>query len=327
VNRAAATQDLESNKHTKMKKLLFAGRLALIALGAGGLSSCSSDRGTIRDVVAPQNGAAGAVSNAQTSQRRFATPQAAVDALAAAAKAGNTNDIRAIFGPESREVVSPDAVQAATAFSNFVQRASEKVAYARQSDTNMELQLGLDAWPFPIPLVQANGQWFFDTAAGREEILNRRIGMNELAAIRVCHAYVEAQQEFASQSRNGDGVLEYAQHFRSQSGAVPRLLFPDFDPAGIARARRQIRLHHQRPHAGRIRAGGVAGGMGKLGRNDVYRQPAGQGLSEESGAKNHRHRFGNDHLRSGRDVEGGRGGIRVKHKSGTERAHSTSNAH
>ncbi len=217
MNRAAATQDLESNKHTKMKKLLFAGRLALIALGAGGLSSCSSDRGTIRDVVAPQNGATGAVSNAQTSQRRFATPQAAVDALAAAAKAGNTNDIRAIFGPESREVVSPDAVQAATAFSNFVQRASEKVAYARQSDTNMELQLGLDAWPFPIPLVQANGQWFFDTAAGREEILNRRIGMNELAAIRVCHAYVEAQQEFASQSRNGDGVLEYAQHFRSST--------------------------------------------------------------------------------------------------------------
>ncbi len=155
------------------------------------------------------------MSNAQASQRHFATPKEAVDALTAAAKAGNTNDIHAIFGPESRELVSPDAVQAANAFSNFVRRVSEKVVYARQSDTNMELQLGLDAWPFPIPLVQANGQWFFDTAAGREEILNRRIGMNELAAIRVCHAYVEAQREYASQPRNGDGVLEYAQHFRS----------------------------------------------------------------------------------------------------------------
>jgi hypothetical protein len=79
----------------------------------------------------------------------------------------------------------------------------------------VELQLGLEAWPFPIPLVQDKGQWFFDTAAGREEILNRRIGMNELAAIRVCRAYLEAQREYASEPRNGDGVLEYAQHFRS----------------------------------------------------------------------------------------------------------------
>lgn len=79
---------------------------------------------------------------------------------------------------------------------------------ARQSDTKIELRIGLDAWPFPIPLVQDKGQWFFDTAAGREEILNRRIGMNELGAIRVCRAYVEAQREYASQPRNGGEVLD-----------------------------------------------------------------------------------------------------------------------
>jgi hypothetical protein len=198
-----------------LKKLRFAGRLGLIALGAAGLSSCDTGAQVPHPLPPSMTAPAGAEAKPPMTQRRFATPEAAVDALTGAAKAGNTNDIQAIFGPESREMVSPDAVQAADAFSNFVKRVSEKVAYARQSDTNMELQIGLDAWPFPIPLVQANGQWFFDTAAGREEILNRRIGMNELAAIRVCRAYVEAQREYASQPRNGEGVLEYAQHFRS----------------------------------------------------------------------------------------------------------------
>jgi hypothetical protein len=77
------------------------------------------------------------------------------------------------------------------------------------------LQIGADAWPFPIPLAQQGGQWFFDTAAGREEILNRRIGVYELAAIRICQAYVDAQREYASQPRNGDDVVEYAQRLRS----------------------------------------------------------------------------------------------------------------
>jgi hypothetical protein len=151
-------------------------------------------------------------------QLRFDSPQEAGAALLVAVKAGDTNDMRLIFGPEAQELVSPDVVQAGNAFSNFARRVSEKIVYAPQADSNIvELQLGLDAWPFPIPLVRDKGAWRFDTAAGREEILNRRIGMNELAAIRVCRAYVDAQREYASQPRNGDDVLEYAQHFRSST--------------------------------------------------------------------------------------------------------------
>jgi hypothetical protein len=201
-----------------LKKLLFAGRFALMAAGMAVLS-CSSrpatSGGTEQQVAPGTFALAVAASKPQALQSHFATPQEAGAALTAAAKAGNTNDFRAIFGPESQELVSPDTVQAGNAFSNFVRRLSGKVVLAPLSDSKMELQLGADAWPFPIPLALDQDGWFFDTAAGREEILNRRIGMNELAAIRVCRAYVDAQREYASRPRNGDGVLEYAQHFRS----------------------------------------------------------------------------------------------------------------
>jgi hypothetical protein len=187
----------KEDKQTMIQKLKSAGRFGLIALGLAGLS------------LAPPSALA------RGGEERFASPEAAESALAAAAKAGDTNALRAIFGPESRELVSPDVVQAGHAFSNFVRRLGEKVDLARQSDSKIELRIGVDAWPFPIPLAQDKGQWFFDTAAGREEILNRRIGLNELGAIRVCRAYVEAQREYAGQPRNGGEVLEYAQHLRS----------------------------------------------------------------------------------------------------------------
>jgi hypothetical protein len=87
-----------------------------------------------------------------------------------------------------------------------------------ESDSKIQLNIGYDAWPFPIPLVKADGQWFFDTAAGKEEILNRRIGRNELGTIRVCSAYVEAQRQYASVDSMGDGVMQYAQHLRSTPG-------------------------------------------------------------------------------------------------------------
>jgi hypothetical protein len=207
--------------NTMFEKLSSTGRFGLIALVLAGLScSCRSDMGggAEQRVASPQAFAPAGEAPVPTTtlQLHFPSPESAVAALAAAAKAADTNDMRAIFGPESQEMVSPDVVQASTAFSNFVRRVSEKVVFASQSDTNrIELQLGLEAWPFPIPLVQSRGEWFFDTLAGREEILNRRIGMNELAAIRVCRAYVDAQREYASQPRNGDDVLEYARHFRS----------------------------------------------------------------------------------------------------------------
>ena len=151
-------------------------------------------------------------------EERFATLEEAVKALAAATAAKDTNALDAIFGPELRSLVSADAVQASNRFAIFARRMSEKVALTRESDARVALEIGNDAWPFPIPVVQKNGQWSFDTEAGREEILNRRIGMNELGTIRVCQAYVEAQREYAGEDRNGDGVLQYAQYLRSNPG-------------------------------------------------------------------------------------------------------------
>lgn len=148
-------------------------------------------------------------------EQQFATPEEAVQALTASVKNKDTNQLNAIFGPDLHSIVSADAVQASNRFAVFARRLSQKTALVKKSDDTMVLDIGNDAWPFPIPLVRRDNQWSFDTAAGEEEILNRRIGMNELGAISVCHAYVQAQREYASESHDGDEVLQYAQWLRS----------------------------------------------------------------------------------------------------------------
>jgi hypothetical protein len=151
-------------------------------------------------------------------QERFTTPGAAVDALKAAVENRDTNALHAIFGPAAHSLVSVDVVEAGTERELFVNHLKEKVTLVPQSDSSEVLQLGMDGWSFPIPLVKQDGQWFFDTDAGKEEILNRRIGANELGAIEVCSAYVQAQREYAGVDRNDDEVLEYAQQLRSTPG-------------------------------------------------------------------------------------------------------------
>jgi len=99
-------------------------------------------------------------------EETFNSPEAAVAALVAAARSHGTNALRAIFGPEGHELVSPDVVQATNEFKVFVQRLAEKTQVITNSDSNLTLELGADGWPFPIPLVKQGGQWFFDTTAG-----------------------------------------------------------------------------------------------------------------------------------------------------------------
>lgn len=152
-------------------------------------------------------------------ERRFGSPDEAVSALKQAVTARDTNALHLIFGPTGYQLVSADVVEATTEREMFAQRLAEKVKIVPKSGSQQVLQLGTDSWSFPIPLVEAGGQWFFDTEAGKEEILNRRIGANELGAIHVCRAYVEAQREYASKDRNGDEVLDNAQHLRSAPGA------------------------------------------------------------------------------------------------------------
>ncbi len=183
-------------------------------------------------------------------EKTFSSPEAAVAALVTAATSHDTNALRAIFGPEAHDLVSPDAVQATNEYKVFVQRLTEKTQVITNSDSTVTLELGADDWPFPIPLVEQGGQWFFDTAAGKAEILRRRIGMDELGAIDVCRAYVEAQREYASEDRLGDGVLAYAQYLRSTPGTHDGLFWPAkpdeaLSPLGPLVAQARVEGYHR----------------------------------------------------------------------------------
>lgn len=158
-------------------------------------------------------------------EQTFARPDDALGALKIAAQNDDTNALRAIFGPTQPELISPDAVQATAEYKLFVQHLTEKAQWTTNSDDHLTLVIGTNAWPFPIPLVKQNSKWFFDTEAGKQEIFDRRIGRNELGAIAVCRAYVDAQREYASEDR-GSGILEYAQHLRSTPGTHDGLFWP-----------------------------------------------------------------------------------------------------
>jgi len=170
------------------------------------------------------------VSASAEDEQTFASPQEAVNALVTAAKNHDTNAIHSIFGATGHDLISPDVVQATEEYKLFVQHLTEKTELASNSDSNVTLEIGADGWPFPIPLVKQGGKWFFDTVAGAEEILNRRIGMDEIGAINVCNAYVDAQREYASQDRMGDGVLAYAQFLRSTPDTHDGLFWPTNQP-------------------------------------------------------------------------------------------------
>ncbi len=159
-------------------------------------------------------------------EQTFATPNDALNALVAAATNHDTNAIHAIFGPAGHELISPDVVQATVEYQLFVKRLAEKTRLVNLSSSNITVEIGAEGWPFPIPLVQRDGRWSFDTAAGAEEILARRIGRNELGAINVCIAYVDAQREYADQDRLGDGVPAYAQYLHSTPGRHDGLYWP-----------------------------------------------------------------------------------------------------
>src|SRR5215831_12978142 len=143
--------------------------------------------------------------------RLYATPQEAVDALKAATASGDTNALRKIFGPTAEELLNPDRIQATNEIKSFSDALKETNSLRNVSDREVVLQVGEDLWPFPVPLVKTNGGWYFDTEAGKDELLTRRIGRNELSTIRTVRAYVDAQRDYASLDRDGDDVLEFAQ--------------------------------------------------------------------------------------------------------------------
>jgi hypothetical protein len=184
-------------------------------------------------------------------EQTFTSPNAALNALMAAAQNNDTNAIHLIFGPVGHELISPDVVQATGEYKMFVQHLAEKTQLITNSDSNITLEIGADGWPFPIPLVKQGAEWHFDTAAGKDEILARRIGRDEIGAINVCNAYVEAQREYASQDRLGDDVLAYAQFLRSTPGTHDGLFWPtnqpgeELSPLGPLVAQARVEGYHR----------------------------------------------------------------------------------
>ena len=152
-------------------------------------------------------------------QRTFASPEEAVQALVAAVKAEDRKALAAILGPEGRPLIwSGDRAADQHARARLLRAYEQAHRLETPTDTRAVLLIGPDAWPLPIPVVKEGDAWRFDTAAGKEEILNRRIGRNELNAVQVCLAYVDAQREYARVPREGDGLLKYAMQFRSDPG-------------------------------------------------------------------------------------------------------------
>lgn len=179
----------------------------------------------------------------QASQSKFATPREAAQALVDAAAKNDTAAMLKLFGPGGKDIVeSGNAAEDKTHRADFARRAGEKldVETAPSNPNRATLVVGSDNWPFPIPLVRKNGQWSFDAAAGRVEVLARRVGRNELAAIDVCRAYVEAQMEYSSRDRDASGMLQYAQKIMSSPGKKDGLYWegePDtLVPKGFADA-------------------------------------------------------------------------------------------
>lgn len=161
----------------------------------------------------------------------FATPEAAVDALEAALKADSDPQLLAIFGDAHKDaIIEPDRATA-TAHRAQITAAMQtlRVLKAPSADRRV-LVIGDQAWPFPIPLVKSGDRWRFATEQGVEELINRRIGGNERNAIYVLRAFVDAQREFASRDRVGDGVLQYAQKVMSTPGKKDGLYWAS-DPA------------------------------------------------------------------------------------------------
>ena len=152
----------------------------------------------------------------EVKQKAFGSPEEAMKAFADTVQAGDRKGMMAILGPEGEDIISSgDEVADKNARERFVKAYEEKVYYVKEKEDRVSIIIGNDHWPFPIPIVKRSDGWVFDTKAGREEVLNRRIGRNELNAIRVCLGYVEAQREYASTDRERDGIIQYAQKFAS----------------------------------------------------------------------------------------------------------------
>ncbi len=175
--------------------------------------------------------AAGSPSAAATAQaqKSFGSPEAAAEALVTALKDNDENALLALVGPEYGDrLLSKDKVAAREGRQRLYQASQEALVLRQDTADRVVLVVGKEAWPFPIPLVRSGTDWRFHTAEGVEEILNRRIGADELQAIAVCRDYLAAQRQYAGKIRDKSGVRKFAQRLVSAPGVQDGLYW---DPA------------------------------------------------------------------------------------------------
>jgi Protein of unknown function (DUF2950) len=183
-------------------------------------------------LVAQQPDAKTARTSVAAAAKTFDTAQQAADTLIAAAEKFDERTLEEIFGPGGEDVVfTGEYAQDRQRASDFAAQAREKKSVSVDPKTGNRafLLVGNEDWPFPVPLVKRGDQWSFDAKAGRQELLYRRIGRNELDAIDICHGYVEAQQEYALQKREGYDVNQYAQRIISAPGKQDGLAWQNPD--------------------------------------------------------------------------------------------------
>ena len=210
--------------------------------------------------------------------KTFATPKEAADALVQAAGSFDVSALEQILGPSGEDLISSeDPVRDKNIAVTFAAKAHEKnsVVIDPKNPDRATLVVGNDDWPLPIPIVKRDGGWFFDTKAGRQEILYRRIGSNELDAIEICRGYVEAQHEYASEKHDGSKVNQYAQRIISTSGKHDGLVWRNPDGTlggpiseGIADALAEGYTDRSKPYHGYffkiLKGQGLAAPLGRL---------------------------------------------------------------
>jgi hypothetical protein len=252
-----------TNKLVESRTLLFACVVAFCVLGSGAYAP-------------PQAKVKGTTSAAAVKQKRFATSQQAATALIEAAEQFDVQALVAIVGQANEDlVITADRVQDKQRATTFAAKAREKTSVTEdpKNSGRAVLSVGNDEWPYPVPIVKGRGGWFFDASAGRKEILDRRIGSNELDAIAICRGYVEVQKQYALEAH--DGVNQYAQRIVSTPGKRDGLAWQNEDgswagPIGekIARALQQGYSGKAEPYHGYyfkiLKGQGPAAPLGKM---------------------------------------------------------------
>ena len=203
---------------------------------------------------------ASSASSSTVAQKSFATPKEAAEALIKATESFDLPALKEVLGPDAEDLVaSEDAVQDKNRAAAFAAKAREKneITINPKDPKRAILSVGNDDWPLPIPIVQKGGKWSFDTKAGREEVLLRRIGANELDVIQICRGYVEAQKQYAQEKHDGSEVNQYAQRIISTAGKQDGLAWQNPDGSwggpvgeGVAKALTQGYSNRSQPYHG-----------------------------------------------------------------------------